>query len=151
MIYGIVYKDVSRIVSVKSLKRMLKSWSNSQSTLQIHNFRNISFVCSNSYEGECSLHEDVEGQVSALFQGRIYNSGELLKLNNSKNNFINSAELITFLYRKLGENFIQRLRGKFAFGIYDGSKNILILGRDRLGIEPLFYYEDEDYPVGDVI
>ncbi len=50
------------------------------------------------------------------------------------------SEIALPLYEKYGLDFVQHLRGEFAFALYDGSKNRLILLRDRFGIKPLFYH-----------
>ena len=82
----------------------------------------------------------------AVFDGKIYNKGELSKLISSEtcfSNHQNTSALIIDLYRKYGPNFVTKINGKFAFAIWDNSEQKLFLGRDRMGIEPLYYYADE--------
>jgi len=43
-------------------------------------------------------------------------------------------------YRREGLDFVNRLRGEFAFALFDGKKRRLVLGRDRFGIRPLFFH-----------
>src|SRR5690625_2367531 len=49
------------------------------------------------------------------------------------------SEIALHLYRKYGLDFIQQLRGEFAFSLYDENEDRLLLVRDRFGIKPLFY------------
>jgi asparagine synthase (glutamine-hydrolysing) len=50
------------------------------------------------------------------------------------------SEIALGLYRKFGLDFVDHLRGEFAFALYDEEKEELILVRDRFGVRPLFYY-----------
>lgn len=50
------------------------------------------------------------------------------------------SEIALPLYRRYGLDFVTHLRGEFAFALYDGSDDKLILVRDRFGIKPLFYH-----------
>jgi len=54
------------------------------------------------------------------------------------------SEIALGLYEKLGLDFMQHLRGEFAFVLYDGQKDELILVRDRFGIRPLFFTLQND-------
>ena len=49
------------------------------------------------------------------------------------------SEISLHLYRKHGLSFVDHLRGEFAFALYDGRDDKLILARDRFGVKPLFY------------
>jgi asparagine synthase (glutamine-hydrolysing) len=49
------------------------------------------------------------------------------------------SEIAMFLYRKHGLDFMSRLRGEFAFTLFDENKDQFLLVRDRWGIRPLFY------------
>lgn len=50
------------------------------------------------------------------------------------------SEIALHLYRQRGLDFVQSLRGEFAFALFDKKKKQLILARDRFGIKPLYYY-----------
>ncbi|MEX2381451.1 MAG: hypothetical protein WD490_03630, partial [Opitutales bacterium] len=50
------------------------------------------------------------------------------------------SEIAIHYYKRLGLDFVEHLRGEFAFVLYDGKNDRLILVRDRFGIRPLFYH-----------
>lgn len=50
------------------------------------------------------------------------------------------SEIALPLYKKYGLDFVEHLRGEFAFALFDQKKQQLILVRDRFGIKPLFYH-----------
>lgn len=50
------------------------------------------------------------------------------------------SEIALHLYQRMGLDFVHRLRGEFAFSLYDQKEDRLLLVRDRFGIKPLFYH-----------
>lgn len=52
------------------------------------------------------------------------------------------SEILLHAYEEDGERCFEKLRGEFAFLLYDLKKRILIAGRDRFGIKPLFYADE---------
>ncbi len=54
------------------------------------------------------------------------------------------TETILHLYEEYGKNCVEKLRGMFAFAIWDENKRELFIARDRLGIKPLYYVHDRD-------
>src|SRR5262249_1838718 len=76
------------------------------------------------------------------FNGEIYNHRSLrseLKALGHRYRSESDTETIVHLYEEYGIAGIKRLRGMFAFGIWDYRKRRLVLVRDRLGIKPLYY------------
>jgi asparagine synthase (glutamine-hydrolysing) len=72
--------------------------------------------------------------------GEIYNYIELRGLL-GKDRFHTSSdtEVILRAYRQWGESCLERLRGMFAFGLWDEETQTLFLARDRFGIKPMYY------------
>jgi len=54
------------------------------------------------------------------------------------------VETLLRLYQEIGEDMFRRIDGQFAIAIWDGKRNKLILGRDRVGIRPLFWYQNSE-------
>ncbi len=80
-----------------------------------------------------------------VFNGEIYNFIELTQQLEKKGHqfYTNSdTEVIIHSYEEWGERCLNKLRGQFAFCIYDSQKKQLFLARDHMGLKPLYYYFD---------
>jgi asparagine synthase (glutamine-hydrolysing) len=76
------------------------------------------------------------------YNGECYNAPQLREWLISRGRTFHSStdtEVVLQLYDELGDPCVERLRGMFAFAIWDARKNRLLLARDRLGIKPLYY------------
>ncbi|MDY6973594.1 MAG: asparagine synthase (glutamine-hydrolyzing) [Thermodesulfobacteriota bacterium] len=84
--------------------------------------------------------------IRMVFNGEIYNFQEIRQdLIKKGHQFVSEtdSEVIVHLYEEDGPECLGKLKGMFAFGLWDDTKNKLFLCRDRLGIKPLVYYQDD--------
>ena len=91
--------------------------------------------------GQQPMHS-ADGNVVLTYNGEIYNFPELRKELEALGYTFKThcdTEVIVYAWQAWGEDCVLRLRGMFAFAIWDRQKQTLFLARDRLGIKPLFY------------
>ncbi len=83
-----------------------------------------------------------DGSIAIVFNGEVYNYQELMpELQAAGHTFHTKSdtEVIVHAWEQWGEACVDRLRGMFAFAIWDRNQQTLFLARDRLGVKPLFY------------
>jgi asparagine synthase (glutamine-hydrolysing) len=85
------------------------------------------------------------GTVGVVFNGEIYNFAELRSLLLSAGHVFRTrsdTEVIVHGYEEWGLDLVPRLRGMFAFAVWDGRVRRMVLVRDRFGVKPLYYHRD---------
>jgi asparagine synthase (glutamine-hydrolysing) len=90
------------------------------------------------------------GTIWIVFNGEIYNYRELRTFLLSKGHVFKTqtdTEVIVHLYEEFGPHCLEKLRGMFAFAVWDENAKTLFLARDRVGIKPLYYYMTDDFLV----
>ncbi len=83
-----------------------------------------------------------DNEVTITYNGEIYNFMEIRAELEAKGYHFKTrcdTEVILYAYHAWGPDSVKRLRGMFAYVIYDNRDKTIFMARDRLGIKPLFY------------
>ncbi len=94
--------------------------------------------------GHQPIHSE-DGRLAIIFNGEIYNYLALraeLEAAGCRFATRTDTEVILHAYRVWGADSVSRLRGMFAYAIWDAGRRCLFLARDRVGIKPLYYSWD---------
>jgi len=86
-----------------------------------------------------------DGTLWLVCNGEIYNFRDLRRELEAKGRRFKTgsdSETLIHLYAEYGDDFVRRLNGMFAFALWDARRKRLLLGRDRLGIKPLYLQDD---------
>jgi asparagine synthase (glutamine-hydrolysing) len=85
-----------------------------------------------------------DGSVIIVFNGEIYNFESLHQLLVGRGHRFRTrsdTEVLVHLYEDEGERMLERVRGMFAFAIWDRPRRRLLIARDHFGQKPMFYTE----------
>ncbi|QLJ02011.1 asparagine synthase (glutamine-hydrolyzing) [Streptomyces sp. NEAU-sy36] len=88
-----------------------------------------------------------EGTVALVYSGETYNFTELRReLTDRGHRFTTDSdtEVVLHAYVEWGDALAERLNGMYAFAIWDGRRDKLVMIRDRMGIKPFYYYRTPD-------
>jgi asparagine synthase (glutamine-hydrolysing) len=105
-------------------------------------FRRLSIIDLSENGSQPMFNED--NTVCLVFNGEIYNFQELRALLEARGHRFRShtdSEVILHGYEEYGIDVVNHLRGMFGFALYDTARKRLLLARDRIGIKPLYYTE----------
>jgi len=103
--------------------------------------RRLSIIDLSESAGQPMANED--GTVRVVFNGEIYNHMELRpeleKRGHRFKTHHSDTEVIIHAFEEWGIDCLEKFRGMFAIGIWDGRRKELWLIRDRIGVKPLYY------------
>ena len=104
-------------------------------------FRRLSII--DLSENACQPLYNEDKTVAVVFNGEIYNFMEIRAELIEKGHKLETegdSEVLVHAYEEYGTDMLKRLRGMFAFVIYDSRSNLLFGTRDIFGIKPHYYY-----------
>ncbi len=107
-------------------------------------FRRLSII--DLKTGDQPIFNEDKSKV-IIFNGEIYNFQELRKDLKAKGHIFTThadTEVILHGYEEYGADVVKKLRGMFAFAIWDREKQELFGARDHFGIKPYYYYHGND-------
>ncbi|CAN5668636.1 asparagine synthase (glutamine-hydrolyzing) [soil metagenome] len=96
--------------------------------------------------GAAQPFEDPSGRWVIVYNGEIFNYRELrrdLERRGVVFRTNSDTEVVLLGYAHDGEEILQRLRGMFAFVVWDRRTNDVFAARDQIGVKPLYYYADD--------
>ena len=105
--------------------------------------RRLSIIDLSERAAQPMIAED--GSLAITFNGEIYNHVELraeLEARGRRFRTSSDTEVLLQLYAEYGAEMMPKLRGMFAFAIWDRRRDGVLLARDPYGIKPLFYAAD---------
>lgn len=85
-----------------------------------------------------------DGTVQVVYNGEIYNFAEVRQALEERGHRFRTksdTEVIVHGFEEWGDDCVSRFRGMFGFAAWDARRRVLLLGRDRLGVKPLYYAE----------
>jgi asparagine synthase (glutamine-hydrolysing) len=146
-ICGKVYRDTARRVDgaeVKAMNDTMTSRGPDAGGLHLDRYAGLGHRRLSIIDLEASKQpmSNEDGKVWIVFNGEIYNFAELrndLLARGHRFRTSGDTEVIIHLYEEYGVDCVTRLRGMFAFAIWDARTDTLLLARDRVGVKPLYY------------
>lgn len=139
-IAGIVYPDAYQMNHL--IPPMLNAMSHrGQEQREIRTFRNMQIgICGSSFSSD--------KRVIAGLDGTLYNSKELRKVLQAQGCQIigeTHAELLVHSYELWGSSFLEHIQGDFAIVLLDQEKGRILLARDRIGKQPLYWFHNQHH------
>lgn len=141
-IAGIVYPDIFQVNHTLDL--MLQSLSHrGEHSWETFTYKNIQFGCRGT-----SIYKDEINRIAILLDGHIYNVQELiqsLKEEGLSTIYRSTEELLVQAYLIWGQEFLSKIDGTFAIALLDERKELVMLARDRIGVQPLYWYCEQGH------
>ncbi len=152
-IAGILYFDKNRSVQVQHLDLMRESLVHRGPDFGANYLNNniglahrrLSIIDLSDNGNQPMISDD--GRFVLIYNGEIYNFQELKTelLEQGEKFFSNSdTEVLLKLFLRFGEEMLDKINGMFSFAVWDNLDKKLFLARDRVGMKPLFYFNDSE-------
>lgn len=148
-IAGIIEKNKNNKELMERMLELIKHRGPDNSSVYVHRditlgHRRLSII--DLVTGNQPIFNE-DKSICIIYNGEIYNYKELRSELAGRGHTFNTnsdTEVIVHGYEEHGINFFARLKGIFAFAVYELEKNRVILARDHFGIKPLHYYHKDE-------
>jgi len=135
--------------SVLSMMDKMKHRGPDDDGIFIHNNVGLGFVRLSILDLSSAGHQPMfshDGRFVIIYNGEVYNYIEIREELKSKYHFTTGTdtEVVLNAYRELGSKCLDKFNGMFAFVIYDIKTKQIFGARDRYGIKPFYYYQDNE-------
>src|SRR5664280_1000398 len=150
-ICGIIHFDKKPVTEapLQEMMRTMKHRGPDDEGLFIKDHTGLGFVRLSIIDLSLAGHQpmfSIDNRYVILLNGEIYNYIELREDLKMKGYIFRSGsdtEVLLNSYIEWGESCLHRLNGMFAFAIFDSVTNDIFAARDRFGIKPFYYYQDQ--------
>jgi len=151
-IAGVVYADTTHPVDAALVRRMTGALAHRGPDADGYLFgkgvglghRRLSIIDLST--GDQPIYNE-DRTKAIVFNGEIYNFRELradLEARGHRFATASDTETIVHAWEEYGDDCVSRLRGMFAFALWDLAKRRLLLARDRVGKKPLYYHQGSE-------
>lgn len=87
-----------------------------------------------------------DGRYRMVFNGELYNFRNVrAEIKDHQFKSSGDTEVLMEAWARWGMEGVKKLKGMFSFAVWDTQENELVICRDRLGVKPLYYYQDNEY------
>jgi len=137
---GSVGRDVAEAMSRRMIRRGPDAHGLHHDNGTVFAHRRLSIIDLTEHSNQPMI--DAQLDLAIVYNGEVYNYCELKsELKGKGYEFFSTGdtEVLLKAYHAWGDRFVERLNGMFAFCLWDRGRDRFVLGRDRLGIKPLYY------------
>ncbi|MDW7679278.1 MAG: asparagine synthase-related protein, partial [bacterium] len=145
MLAGVLYLDRDKQLSNQDIYQLFDIRNQAKSNIKIVTNKNFAVgFCPDNVpilDEQADLWHNNNDTVTVMFSGNIFNKKDIFP--EEQSHFSKGRQI----YQKFLEDDIRlldQINGNYLLAIWNSEKQRLILSRDHLGIEPLYYYQDED-------
>ena len=140
MIAGILYKDQNQVISKEEMYSLFDLSEANKAQIKIITKKNFAVALTGEVFENTSDVWQAEKHVVA-FSGNLFNKNEITENYESG---LPLTQILADQFNKKGTSFLNELNGAYSLSIWNSDLQQLVLTRDHFGIEPLYYYWNEE-------
>ena len=145
MIAGILYKNRERTAEKEDVISLLKQKTNDTSSIEIVVNKNLGmgFASDNvqTMDRATNLWHNNNDTVTVLFSGHVYNQNKFPEIDNGN---MPMGRVLYERFKEAGVDLFDQINGNYALCLWNSETQQFFLTRDHLGVEPLYYFENDE-------